>query len=1015
MGIIRTITKPRTKREKLKLAIHIFMVFFTAFYTIKYNQKMFHVDSMGFGAAGLIYACRYIPLMVTTALGGAMTGMMSVIFIFLHYTIAYSSFSYLTFIYLLVACVTDLLVRKGWFRKWYQVLLVTVIMMNLVGTFWGIVLLLLSDYGAYTITLRQVIMLFLNEMPGCLVSTVLIHLLLTRLSPDVLMLFSNGKYYVKPELLSEDDRYIVEGRSRMGKVVMHIIVLEALVLGIFAELASNTLIPSMGREYEPVTAPAQRSAYKTVYSTDKIESMVSLSIMEESQQESSYITGLLAGDERSVINAKFSVRLAMLISIIVIPMAIFMNRYAQKRLVAPIRSMSKAMSEIYNSTDLDINSNIDYVHNLHIVTGDEIEELYHTMDLTVYRLVEYIQLVKTRQNIEDQLEIARSANEAKSRFLSNISHEIRTPINAVLGFDEMIIRESRDENVLGYARDIQSSGKTLLALINDILDFSKIEAGKMDIIPVEYELGSLLNDLYNMAEIRAKEKNLAFNINVNEQIPHVLFGDEIRIKQCILNIITNGIKYTESGSVTLSLDYEVVETDSPETEDDDRILLKVDVTDTGIGIREEDIAKLSGAFERVDEKRNRTIEGTGLGISIVTNLLELMGSKLDVRSEYGKGSDFSFAIEQKVVDWEPVGNFEKKVKEARFEGDVYKESFHAPKAKILVVDDTKTNLTVIEGLLKFTQMRIDTVTSGMEALEKIRATRYDIIFLDHRMPEMDGIQTFHAMQEQKENANKDTPVIALTANAISGSREMYFKEGFTNYMSKPVDPIKLEEMILQYLPPEIVSRPGDKGYVSSNEGKDYEKEALQDLLKITGVDINAAIERCGSASLAKEVMKDFWLSIDDKAGKIQHYEETKDIKDYTIFVHGLKSSARAIGALDLADKAEYLEACGNGGDIDEIEMLTPGLLDMYRSYLNKLEPIIEPDIRTDNRPEISPEELESAFASIKEFVSASYFDSADDIMSMLDGYAIPAEYREKCKEVKRLLSAVDRDGLLNIL
>ena len=639
------------------------------------------------------------------------------------------------------------------------------------------------------------------------------------------------------------------------------------------------------------------------------------------------------------------------------------------------------------------------------------------MDLTVYRLVEYIQLVKTRQNIEDQLEIARSASEAKSRFLSNISHEIRTPINAVLGFDEMIIRESSDENILNYARDIQNSGKTLLALINDILDFSKIEAGKIDLIPVEYELGSLINDLVNMAEVRAKEKNLNFDIHINEKIPHILYGDEIRIKQCILNIITNGVKYTEEGSVTLSMDYEILEPDDPETEDDQDIRLKVSVSDTGIGIREEDIGKLSAAFERVDELRNRTIEGTGLGISIVTSLLELMGSKLEIKSEYGKGSEFSFTIVQRVVEWEPIGDFEKEVKESRNEADAYTESFHAPDAKILVVDDTRTNLTVIQGLLKFTRMQIDTATSGMEAIEMAKLTRYNIIFLDHRMPEMDGIQTFHAMQEIEDNLNKETPVIALTANAISGSREMYFREGFTNYMSKPVDPSKLEEMILQYLPPELVSRPGDPGFKAGGTTDDEEKDALQDLLKLTGIDINAAIKRCGSAALARDVMRDFWLAIPDRADKIEHYEAVKDIKNYTIFVHGLKSSARAVGALDLAEKAEYLEACGNGGDIDEIEELTPRLLEMYRSYLTKLDPILGPerDDAADDRPEISQEELDNAFASIKEFVSASYYDSADDIIGMLEGYKIPEASQEKYREVKRLLSAVDRDGLLNIL
>ena len=1003
----------KDEKRTVKMIIGIIMVLFTSFYIIKYNSKMYYVDSMGFGLAGILYAIRYVPLMIVAAVGGAIPSMLSVLLVFAYNSVKNNSFSYLTFIYLVVACVTDLFAKKKWFNKWYKVLGVTFFMMNVVGTFWGVILLLLSDYGIYTISVRQVLMFFMNELPGCLLSCTLIYFIFKRLPGEVLLLFGNGKYYVKHSLLDDDEKYVVEGKSRIGHVVMNIIVFEALILGICAELASNTLIPSI-QDKETLSAPAQRSVYANVNSTDRIESLISLSILQESQEESNYFTSLLVGDEKSVLGAKYGIRLAMLISIIVIPMAIFVNQYAQRRIAMPIRQLSKAMSAIYNANDVSLSSSVNELHELDIRTKDEIEELYHAADLTVYRLVEYIELVRTRQNIEDQLQIAQSANEAKSRFLSNISHEIRTPINAVLGFDEMIIRESKDKDILGYARDIQNSGRTLLALINDILDFSKIEAGKMEIVPVEYEFGSLMNDIVNMSDMRAKEKNLQLNINVNEKIPHILYGDEIRIKQCIINIITNAVKYTEIGSVDLDVDYEVLE---PEGLDDDMtemVLLKVAVTDTGIGIREEDMDKLTSAFERIDLQRNRTIEGTGLGISIVTSLLGMMDSKLEVSSEYGKGSTFSFDVKQRVVSWEPVGDFEKRVKESWEDMDSYKEPFHAPDAKILVVDDTRTNLTVIVGLLKQTQIQVDTATSGMEAIEKVKKTRYNMIFLDHRMPEMDGIQTFHAMEQLEDNLNKDVPVIALTANAISGSREMYVKEGFDNYMSKPVEPAKLEEMILSYLPKEMVIKPGEEGFVSEQDtAHDQEKDVLHELLKISGVDINAAIEGCGSAIVAKDVMKDFYLSIDERAGLIEKYEQQKDIKNYTIYVHGLKSSAKAIGALDLSEKAEYLENCGNGGDIEEIEMLTPDLLGLYRSYLTRFETLFAED--ESQKDPISAEELEGAFASIKEFVSASYFDSADDIMTMLDNYAIPDGYKNKYHEVKKLLAAVDRDGLLKVL
>ena len=995
-----------------KVLIDLFMIVSASLLTILYDRQILYVDDMNQILAGFYYIFKYIPIVLVTALGGAVPGMISVLVVFVYKSIAYSSFSYLCFIYLMVSLITDTLARKRFFSNVPKTILTTICLQILTGNFWGIILLLLARGKVTDLSAFTHLLFFLNELPGCFIGCMIVYALFRFLPNDKKLKLGNGKYYVDDSFLNEDERYEVEGKSKIGTVVMQIIVFEAIVLGLSAELASNTLIPIMNvNVWESIQSTDKDDRWMDITNAEMLESRVSITMLEEMalSTEEMEINGY------SLRSTAFSVKLAMLISIIVIPLAIFVNRYAQRRIARPIRSLSKAVTGIYNSNDIDINANVKEVHDLHISTGDEIEELYHAVDLTIYRLMEYIELVKTRQNIEDQLNIEKSANEAKSRFLSNISHEIRTPINAVLGFDEMILRESNDSTVIQYAKDIQSSGKTLLALINDVLDFSKIEAGKLEIIPVEYELRSLINDVVNMARVRAIDKNLEMIVNVEEEIPHVLFGDEVRIKQCIINIVTNAIKYTEVGSVTIDITYKNIEAENPEDAyDENKILLEVKVTDTGIGIREEDIDKLSGAFERIDEKRNRTIEGSGLGINIVNSLLSMMDSKLKVKSEYGKGSEFSFAIAQKVVDMEPIGNFSEAYNEAVKDAHDYHETFHAPDARILVVDDTKTNLTVVEGLLKKTQIAVDTAMSGMEALDLITKNKYDIIFLDHRMPEMDGIQTFHAMEELSGNLNKKTPVIALTANAVSGSREMYFKEGFTNYMSKPVDPIKLEDMIMSYLPSFKVSRPGDKDFVSNEEEeKETDKEAMQDILKVSGVDIETAIARCGSPEVAIEVMKDFKLAIDERAGLIERYEAEGNIKNYTIYVHGLKSSARAIGAIDLADKAEYLEQCGNDENIEEIKKLTPELLNLYRSYNVKLSSLTQEE--DNDKPEIDASELESAYASIKEFVSASYFDSADDIMKMLEDYRIPQEYASKHSEIKRLMGAVDRDGLLNIL
>ena len=995
-----------------KVLIDLFMIVSASLLTILYDRQILYVDDMNQILAGFYYIFKYIPIVLVTALGGAVPGMISVLVVFVYKSIAYSSFSYLCFIYLMVSLITDTLAQKRFFSNVPKTILTTICLQILTGNFWGIILLLLARGKVTDLSALTHLLFFLNELPGCFIGCMIVYALFRFLPNDKKLKLGNGKYYVDESFLNEDERYEVEGKSKIGTVVMQIIVFEAIVLGLSAELASNTLIPIMNvNVWESIQSTDKDDRWMDITNTEMLESRVSITMLEEMALS----TEEMKNNGYSLRSTAFSVKLAMLISIIVIPLAIFVNRYAQRRIARPIRSLSKAVTGIYNSNDIDINANVKEVHDLHISTGDEIEELYHAVDLTIYRLMEYIELVKTRQSIEDQLNIEKSANEAKSRFLSNISHEIRTPINAVLGFDEMILRESNDSTVIQYAKDIQSSGKTLLALINDVLDFSKIEAGKLEIIPVEYELRSLINDVVNMARVRAIDKNLEMIVNVEEEIPHVLFGDEVRIKQCIINIVTNAIKYTEVGSVTIDITYKNIEAENPEDAyDENKILLEVKVTDTGIGIKEEDIDKLSGAFERIDEKRNRTIEGSGLGINIVNSLLSMMDSKLKVKSEYGKGSEFSFAIAQKVVDMEPIGNFSEAYNEAVKDAHDYHETFHAPDARILVVDDTKTNLTVVEGLLKKTQIAVDTAMSGMEALDLITKNKYDIIFLDHRMPEMDGIQTFHAMEELSGNLNKKTPVIALTANAVSGSREMYFKEGFTNYMSKPVDPIKLEDMIMSYLPSFKVSRPGDKDFVSNEEEeKETDKEAMQDILKVSGVDIETAIARCGSPEVAIEVMKDFKLAIDERAGLIERYEAEGNIKNYTIYVHGLKSSARAIGAIDLADKAEYLEQCGNDENIEEIKKLTPELLNLYRSYNVKLSSLTQEE--DNGKPEIDASELESAYASIKEFVSASYFDSADDIMKMLEDYRIPQEYASKHSEIKRLMGAVDRDGLLNIL
>ncbi len=405
----------------------------------------------------------------------------------------------------------------------------------------------------------------------------------------------------------------------------------------------------------------------------------------------------------------------------------------------------------------------------------------------------------TNARMREATEMAIAAGRAKGHFLAQMSHEIRTPINAVLGMNELILRETDDDNIREYSTNLEISGKTLLSLINDILDFSKIEDGKLEIIAVKYNVSAIVNDLVNSIIERAKAKNLELVVNIDDKIPSELFGDEIRIKQVIMNILTNAVKYTEKGSVTLSMSYDKA------GEEGTDIILHVSIKDTGIGIKPEDMKKLFSEFERIEEDRNRNIEGTGLGMAITKSLLEMMGTSLKVESVYGEGSNFYFDLKQPVVNWEPVGDYKKMYQNIVKVRNEYKEQFTAPDAKVLVVDDNSMNIKVFTGLVKKTKIKVDSAESGDEGLALMKENKYDIIFLDHMMPNKDGIETLKELKEDEGNINMDTPVLCLTANAISGAREEYMAAGFTDYLTKPIKPKELEDTLMKYLPHDMIN------------------------------------------------------------------------------------------------------------------------------------------------------------------------------------------------------------------
>ncbi len=397
------------------------------------------------------------------------------------------------------------------------------------------------------------------------------------------------------------------------------------------------------------------------------------------------------------------------------------------------------------------------------------------------------------ERLEREKQRADKANEAKSTFLANMSHEIRTPINAVMGMNEMILRESAEPATLEYAKNIQSASKTLLVIINDILDFSKIESGMMELVEEPYSLKTLLKDLWTECIARAKDKGLALTFNVPEDTPDDLFGDEVRVRQVILNILTNAIKYTMKGSVTLTVAYE--------KQAQGLVKLSFAVADTGIGIKQENIGRLFGKFDRVNEEQVHAIEGTGLGLSIVDKLVTLMNGTVTVESEYGKGSVFTVILQQKLNGEATVGSL-KEQPEPRGEQVSAGPLFVAPNAKVLAVDDNKVNLAVIRGLLRKTKVQVTCVTSGRECLEAAAKERYDVILLDHMMPVMDGIETLEELNRMPDNRSRDAKVIVLTANAIAGVREMYLEKGFDDYLAKPIEGAALERLLVKYLPPE---------------------------------------------------------------------------------------------------------------------------------------------------------------------------------------------------------------------
>lgn len=563
---------------------------------------------------------------------------------------------------------------------------------------------------------------------------------------------------------------------------------------------------------------------------------------------------------------------------------------------------------------------------------------------------------------------ALRSSRAKTVFLANMSHEIRTPINGILGMNAIVLKEVQDETLKEYAANIQSAGQSLLSIINDILDISKIDSGKMTLTPTGYELFNVLSDCFNINSPKATAKNLRLTIECDPDIPSGLWGDEVRIRQIINNLLSNAVKYTEFGEIHLSVGFDSLPSnDSMKVENS--VMLKIVVKDTGIGIHPEDMDAIFGAFQRVDQKKNRNIEGTGLGLSLTKQLIQMSGGDITVRSHYGEGSTFIVSIPQLVLNVEPMGDFAMKYKQAANSTNIRTETLFAPNARVLVVDDVELNLKVFRGLLKDTKVKIDTAMNGAQCLELVRERHYDLIFLDHMMPVMDGLETYERMKKL-DGPNRKTPVVMLTANAFVGAKETYLKSGFVDYLSKPVKEWDLIRMLKRYLPEgliltaedlagfelrkpvkkaEVVTEtpaetstviPAEKivEAVPEKSGESAPMDMMSELSKYLNVELG--IGYCANdEDFFKEMLQEYTAGF--KLASIEEAFEKEDWKNYQILVHALKSTSLTIGAETLSKDAKSLEFACKDSNFDFVKENHRRVMEDYTKLVENIKKLLE--------------------------------------------------------------------------
>ncbi|MDR2891555.1 MAG: response regulator [Deltaproteobacteria bacterium] len=520
---------------------------------------------------------------------------------------------------------------------------------------------------------------------------------------------------------------------------------------------------------------------------------------------------------------------------------------------------------------------------------------------------------RLREIAQISAETEKENSRMKSDFLARMSHEIRTPLNAIIGMDELILRDTLSDRVRQYAMVILHSGRGLLSIINDILDFSKIEAGKMELVLTNYDVGSLVYDLVSMIRVRVSDKPIAVNLNISEAFPAYLYGDETRVRQVLLNFLTNSAKYTNEGTITLAGEFEF------DTEEKTGGMAVFSISDTGIGIKEEDIDKLFEAFTQVDTKTNRKVEGTGLGLAITKTLVGMMEGDISIQSEYGKGSVFTVRLRQAVHDYKPLANaaeaFRSRLED---EGKGKEVRFVAPGARILAVDDVEANLMVISGLLTPYRVRVDTVSSGVEAIDALLKHDYDFVFMDHKMPGMDGVETTHKIRGLGLQRLENIPIIALTANAVSGMREMLLQAGLNDFISKPIELSELDKIMYKWIPKE-------KHLEAGNEALD---EMPDKNSGIRGIDVVKGLQRFGGKiEVYEKILRKFANSMPENVEELSRLYAEENFHELCVGLHTLKGVSGNVDSMEVYELCVGVEAAIHAADFDYVKENFPVLLD----------------------------------------------------------------------------------------